>query len=197
MKAIQALAGKEAAGLIDPLLADPEPGVAYSAAAALCQLGSKRGVPVLLRTAEAARQYTFGYRDETMSAGYGVQALLLSLNCLAQRGAWDRLASARLRQESTGQTLKDLEEIADIVALRLEVSPSAAGAAKNSSYYPRGYVPGTPGLEVVERLLFITADELILEGDRVRLVSASEALNYWKRTFSAAENVGGAQKRGR
>ncbi|MBI3854682.1 MAG: HEAT repeat domain-containing protein [Planctomycetes bacterium] len=181
--ALESLAGRESVDAISGLLADADAGVRYLAAASLCRLGSKRGAQVLIQEAARGKPFAFGYGDEIFSAGAGGDPLLLPLNALLNKPAWDRLAAATLVEESTGGTREDLEQCANIVGAALEFSAKTSkpsGDEERGRYRLDGYPAGTPVLELLERLLWNAGWELVLEDDRLRVCSRDEALRFWR-----------------
>lgn len=163
--ALAKLGARETAPDLLPLLVKDHD-VRHPAARALALMGRRDGVPILLE---------------------GANVLPLScLNALRSPEAWTRLEQATLAKDVRSTRRGAFEEVARVLGLRLEL-PEHWEAYLRGQPDHFGFMPaGLPVLEWVERAVGPYVD-FIIESDRLRIVTAGEALEFWEAWWQKEE----------
>ena len=150
------------------LLKDRDADVRCHAARALARLGRSDGVRILIE--EAARG------DYFLDGG----AFMTELNRLRRPDAWKRLEEARLDENLWGPAATTAARLANKVGMRFEASPGThfeGERGKEFEGFP-SYSGRSSILEAFQGSLWL-GEDLILEADRIRIVTTREAVRFW------------------
>jgi HEAT repeat protein len=167
--ALATLSGKDARPLLEPLLRDPVPEVQIWTAGLLCRSGIREPAGIVL-SAEA-RLCPEG---------------LFWLNALRRPDLWGRLETERIEALPEGRPEESFVLLAKAAGLTLELSPEEAGKRAyvgNSCFRRHGGRVSL--LKTIEEVQFPHSRQVILEPDRLRVVSRDEALKFWKAWWEA------------
>jgi HEAT repeat protein len=173
-RAAQALAQRNARDLVPrirKLLLRAGSNCRKEAGSALCRLGSREGVSVLLDSFEP------GNRPE-----------LLPLNALRRPEAWSKLGGHKPGETLVGSGPEILARIAREAGLALEFTPPRFPKVTYLLYRQREpfrhriwHQDGRLSLlDALEEVLAWTGCDAVLENDRLRVLPAPEALEFWK-----------------
>jgi len=192
--ALVALGARDSWKEIAPLVRDRHPDVREAATLALGRLGVPDAAEALLgipaegsaraRRAAALALCRLGRRERA-------EALLLEapfeLNALREPAAWASLLSTPLGADLAGTSVELLERILSRAGLALEVADPAAFRGDDAELRIR-WIPGRTGRtrlldaieEIFEDLPASRRPRLVLEKDRLRVVTETEARRLWK-----------------
>lgn len=152
------LGAKDAVPNLAKLLKDESSHVRSSGASSLIRLDSQKGVPTLLEEAEA---------DEYVS--------LFPLNRLRQPEVYRRIQGTEW--VGTGGTVKEvLEELAKAAGMKLDPGSVPLG----NDFFEELSEGPLLGIGVLQDLSLEKPWQVVLEPDRMRVLSRKDALDFWK-----------------
>jgi len=166
LHAFEALDAREAAPWVRDLLEHMHPEIRIAAASWMCRMGGeKEGIPVLFEEG----------------------ASLSPMNALRAPELWRKLSQSRLTRVVEGRGREVLETVARDAGFEIGWSPAALddflglSSGKVISGVD-GWSPATrvEALEIGLRYDWRDRFEMILEGDRIRIVPYPEAFAFWK-----------------
>jgi HEAT repeat protein len=163
--AIAALGAKEFVEGVSHRLEDEDYAVRTTAATALCLLGSTAGVERILE-----------------SASLNEPQHLLALNALRQPAAWSAVRKKSIRMNLEGSRKVLFDALAREGGQRTEYSAAAAsdeGRIMSLDEPPSGRPP-LRSLDAAMDVVCSFQMSVIVEADRVRVVTSEEALAFWK-----------------
>jgi hypothetical protein len=149
---------REAASAAAPLLQDPSSEVRREAARALCMLGRREAIPRILKD--------------------GANRLFL-LNAIRNPEVWKRFEERKVGFGWTGSSQSALEWIAKECGLELEGSFGERRDRSDSFRVSRGH-EAISMVSLVE-MYVIGEQRMILESDRIRVLTYPEARKFWER----------------
>jgi HEAT repeat protein len=175
---ISTLAGmgvKEAIPAIVPYLKGATPYIRAMAGEALARLGSDLGVQALLEE-------------------HGIGPRMITLNALRTPDLFHRLEGEGFREDFEGRTPELLEEVSRHLGLKLDLSMRFVEEVLPDT---PPYFLSTPwywlhpqAIDFLDWAASIIDFEIILETDRIRVVSREEALAFWKAWWEEREKKG-------
>jgi HEAT repeat protein len=183
--ALVRLGARGQAGEIVRCLSDPGVQVRLAAAEALCYLGLREGVQPLLQECADLR-WPIPEKGGNMFIGKSPRAL----NALRDREAWSRLQKTPATAEAEGSRREAAEKAARSAGLTIEWSPAILPEADAWISGPRHRFPPLPAWTLSDELASLVQGqaignkspryEILLDGDRIRIVTYDEALQFWR-----------------
>jgi HEAT repeat protein len=172
-QAIGRMEAYESADEMRNLLKDHHPWVRGTAAASLCRMGMREGVPPLL-------QY----------ASQSDRGRLNALNRLRSPKIWAALNARKLAVAYEGTSFQPVKEVADFLNVTLQIPRGESVCERYWSGIPNrtGKRGGcTSSLDAVDELLRYSPYDFILEPGSIRIVRGDEALEFWTSWWMAEQ----------
>ncbi len=144
------------------------PKVNVFAAEALCRLGDRKGIPILLAAAEENPYTTVPF----------------ALNAIRSPEVWKRLSGKKLAKPLGTHFEKNLGQIAAEAGLSVEPQHERGGLVRFAAHGMNALPGATAGrsslLEALEASEHGWYNSVILEGDRLRTLDRDAAVEFWK-----------------
>lgn len=163
MTALGAIGGSESEALLKAAVRNPDERMREYAAKALCRMGSREGVNLILRS----------------------DGDLFPLNALRAPQAWNRLARMTVTGDLVGTTQDKVERLASEAGMKLEWLREGKAARGDWSLRVPNQGARLSVLRALEKSLSWHA--AVLEEDRIRVLAAEEGLAFWRAWWEREE----------